>query len=60
MTYRFDRIVHIFQFMEYDYISDDQHDLVVSYERQFKQSGTLTDRQFEVLESIFEQAASKA
>jgi Na+/phosphate symporter len=55
-----DRIEHIFKYMEYDHISDAQHDLVISFESQFKERGSLSDRQFEVLENIFKQAAEKA
>lgn len=48
-----DRIDHIFQFMEYDYISDAQHDLVVSFEKQWRERGNLSGRQVDILEDIF-------
>jgi hypothetical protein len=54
------RIQHCFAFMEWDVISDRQEHLLISYEEQFERLGDLTDRQCEVLESIFEEAAEKA
>ena len=54
-----ERIEHIFKFMEYDYLTDAQMDLVVSFESQFENRGSLSDKQIEVLESIFKQAAGK-
>lgn len=55
-----DRIKHIFQFMEYDYLTEPQHDLIISFEIQFKARNSLSDRQVEILEDIFKQAAEKA
>lgn len=52
-----DRIKHIFKYMEYDALTDAQHDLVVSFEDQFNRTGSLSDRQEEILEDIFRQAA---
>jgi hypothetical protein len=46
--------------MEYDVLSDAQHDLVISFQEQFQSRGGLSDRQFEILEDIFERAAEKA
>ena len=40
-----DRIAHIFQFMEYDQVTDYQHDLLISFESQFKSRGYLSPRQ---------------
>lgn len=54
-----ERIKHIFQFMEYDELTDAQHDLIISFEDQFKRKGRLTDRQAEILEDIFAKAAAK-
>lgn len=54
-----ERIRHIFKFMEYDEITDSQMNLVVSFEKQFQRSGRLSDRQIEILEDIFQQAAEK-
>ena len=51
------RVQHIFDFMEYDHITDNQHNLVVSYEEQYEARGYLSEGQFKVLESIFDQAA---
>jgi len=52
-----DRIEHIFKFMEYSVITDDQCSLIVKYEEFYNKNSFLTDRQMEVLESIFKQAA---
>ena len=51
-----DRIEHIFKFMAYDNLTDAQHDLIVSFEEQFQRRGSLSERQFEILEDIFERA----
>jgi len=55
-----DRIEHIFKFLEYDQLTDAQHSLVESFEEQFERSGSLSDRQVEILEDIFERAAERA
>ena len=55
-----DRIGHMLQFMEYDSITDRQHELVEKFEKQFKERGSLSDRQIEILEDIFKQAAESA
>ena len=52
-----DRIEHIFKFMEYDQLTDAQHDLVMSFEEQFKNKDYLSERQIEILEDIFRKAA---
>jgi hypothetical protein len=44
--------------MEYDYLTDDQHKLIVGFESQFERYGALSDRQCEVLKDIFDSAAS--
>lgn len=59
MATRNERIESIFQLMEYDELTDAQHDLVISFENQFKRRGNLSDKQYEILENIFEQAAGK-
>jgi hypothetical protein len=59
MTCRFERIEHIFKFMEYDVLKDNELDLVGSFESQWLSSGSLSDRQLEVLEDIFKQAAER-
>lgn len=51
-----DRITHILQFMEYDRLTDAQHSLVVSLEEQYERKGTLSAKQMDLLESIFERA----
>jgi hypothetical protein len=55
-----ERVEHIFKFMEYDILTDAQHDLIESFEKQFNQRGSLSDRQFEILEDIFKWAAERA
>ena len=55
-----DRIEHIFKFMEYGELTDTQHSLVESFEEQFERRGSLSDRQVEILEDIFERAAERA
>ena len=57
---RQERIEHIFQFMEYDVLSEAQHDLVISFEEQFHRNRGLSERQLEILEDIFQKAAEKA
>lgn len=57
---RRERIKSVFKLMEYDILTDKQLDLVVKYEDTFGRFGHLTDRQCEVLESIFKEAAEKA
>ena len=52
-----DRIKHIFQFMEWDQLTDAQHDLVISFEDQYKLRGDLSDKQLDILEDIFRRAA---
>jgi hypothetical protein len=59
MNTRSERIIHIFQYMEWDKITGSQLDLVDSFESQFKKYGKLSDRQFEILEDIFKRAAEK-
>ena len=54
-----DKIEMMFQLCEYDYLTDDQHKLIVSFESQYENRGWLSDRQFEILSDICEQAASK-
>lgn len=55
-----DRAECCFKLMEYEQLTDNQHDLIVKYEKQFEKKGWLSDRQMEVLEDIFKQAAEKA
>ena len=52
-----DRIKHIFDFMEYDELTDAQHGLVVSFEDQFKRSGRLSEKQFDIEVASLEKAA---
>ena len=57
MTKLNERIEHIFKFMEYDNLTEAQHDLVISFEEQFEKRGALSIRQIEILEDIFERAS---
>jgi hypothetical protein len=57
---RADRIAHCFKYMEWEEVTDGQMTYLESFEKQFKRNGDLTDRQCEILESVFEQAAEKA
>jgi len=50
------RIEHIFKFMEWDNLTDAQHSLIESFEEQFERSGSLSERQIEILEDIFERS----
>ena len=59
MADKAERIRMLFQLMEYDALSDAQHDLIVSFEDQFKRRGVLSDRQFEILWDIYQRAAEK-
>ena len=52
-----DRIQHIFNFMEWDYLSDRQLDLIINLENQWKKHGGLSQAQFDMLEDIFARAA---
>lgn len=58
MTKRDERIKHILKYMEYDELSDAQHNLIIKFEERF-QRRTLTESELEVLEDIFQQAAEK-
>jgi hypothetical protein len=42
--------------MEYDYLTDGEHDLVVKFESHYERFGSLTDRQLEILEEINQRA----
>ena len=59
MADKAERIRMLFQLMKYDALSDAQHDLIVSFEDQFKRRGVLSDRQFEILWDIYQRAAEK-
>lgn len=54
-----ERINHILQFMEYDNLTDAQHDLIISFEEFYNKNDFLTGKQMDILESIFKQAAEK-
>lgn len=50
----------MFKFMEWEHVTDGQIIYLESFEKQFKRNGDLSNRQCEILESIFEQAAERA
>lgn len=52
-----DKIKMMFKLMEYDYLSEKQHELIISFEEQFNRKGYLTEPQFYILEDIFKKAA---
>lgn len=52
-----DKIKMMFDLMEYDYLTDAQHDLVISFNEQFNKWGKLSERQFDILSDIFKRAA---
>ena len=54
-----DKIKMMINLMEYDYLSEKQHNLIVSFEAQFNRTGTLSERQFEILHDIFTGAAER-
>jgi hypothetical protein len=60
MTDRESRIRHILKYMEWDCLTDAQHNLIISFEEQFDRKGTLSDAQYDILEDIFARAAEKA
>jgi hypothetical protein len=55
-----DRIEHIFNYMEWDHLTERQLEMIISFEKQFTQFRRLSPRQIETLEDIFKQAAEKA
>jgi len=54
-----DKIQMMFNLMEYDYLTDAQHKLVVSFEEQFNSRGSLSEKQVEILQDIFDRASEK-
>ena len=60
MTTQKDRVPHILKFMEYDQLSDNEHEWVCKFEKTFDRQGYLSDRAMEILEDIFKRAAEKA
>ena len=47
----------MFLLLEYDYLSEDQENLIISFEQQFLKKDYLTEPQQEILADIFEKAA---
>jgi hypothetical protein len=56
---RTERIECLFLTMDHDYLTEKQLDLVISFEKQFKQRRELSERQLEILESINQQASER-
>jgi len=54
-----EEIKMMFKLMEYDYLTEMQHNLIISFEEQFKKRGYLTERQETILKNIFESAANR-
>ena len=54
-----DRIAHIFKYLEYDNLTEWEDDFILSVSEQYEQKQSLTDRQIEVLESVFRKAADR-
>ena len=54
-----DRIEHIFEFMEYDFLTDGEEEIIISLENQYENKSQLSDAQIDLLESIFKRAAER-
>ena len=57
--YRFNRIEHIFKFIEYEKLNDWEDRFVASVSDQFDKRGTLTDNQYDKLEEVFERSTER-
>ena len=49
----------MFKLMEYDYLTEPQENLIVSFELQFNSKGYLSEKQQDILSDIFKRAAEK-
>lgn len=49
----------LLRLMEWDKLTDKELDLIGSFEKQFKSSNSLSDRQFEILNEIFDRANAR-
>lgn len=47
-----DYVQELLEDIDYDQITEAQHDLVISFEEQFEKFGGLTEKQIEILEDI--------
>jgi len=54
-----DKIEMMIALMEYENLTDAQHDLVLSFSEQYDRKNSLSDKQFEILTDIFKKAAEK-
>jgi hypothetical protein len=50
-----DYVQELLEDIDYDQITEAQHDLVISFEEQFEKFGGLTEKQIEILEDIKKQ-----
>ena len=55
-----ERIKYLFKHLNYEAVTDAQHDLLCSFEKQFQRRGELSERQQEILKDIFKQAEDRA
>lgn len=56
MPQKNDRIKHLLKYIERDYCTDKQNELIDSFHEQFEKRVTLSDKQYEILEDINHQA----
>lgn len=49
----------LLKLMEWDKLTDRELDLISSFEKQFKFNSSLSDRQFEILNEIFDRASTR-
>lgn len=49
----------LFEYMEYDSLTDSELNLLISFEEQFKKKGILTEKQFEILQNIKRRAGER-
>jgi hypothetical protein len=54
-----DRVKHIFRFIGYHPLSDEQFELIIHYGCQLITHGYLSDHQIKIIDNIFEQTAEK-
>lgn len=59
MANKRERIECCFKLMEYDNLSEEQHNIIISLEEQYLKNNKLSEKQIELLESIFRRAAER-
>ena len=52
-----DKIKMMFRLMEYDYLTDGQHRLIIKFEDRLDRRGYLTEPECDTIEDIFNRAA---